>query len=317
MKKTTYLLGMLLAFQTIMFAQYTAIPDANFEQALITFGYDSEGGAPDGQILTADAVAATGTISFAGQGISDLTGIEAFVNIDGLNVSYNTINVPVDLSNNTALTVVNFEENTALASLDVSNLTLLQSLNIYGTQISMIDVSSSTLLQSINARNASLISLDLSSNSAIVSVDVKNNALTSLDMRNGNNANVTLFNGDSNPNLTCIFVDDSSEPNLATWFIDAGSTFVETEPECATLSREANSISQFNVYPNPATTQVNIASAVSNGQIEIFNITGKRVLSKNLTLGDNNLNVSSLVSGVYLARISANGKIETKKLIIN
>lgn len=83
-----------------------------------------------------------------------------------------------------------------------------------------------------------------------------------------------------------------------------------------TLGREANVISQFNVYPNPATTVVTINSSVAKGQIEIFNITGKRVLFKNLTLGSNSLNVSSLVSGVYLARISANGKIETKKLII-
>lgn len=316
MKKTTYLLGMLLAFQTLIFAQYTAIPDGNFEQALITFGYDSEG-TLDGQILTADAVAASGALNFPGQGIADLTGIEAFVNIDQINMNYNAINVAVDLSSNTLLTVVKFEGNSSMPSLNVTGLSSMVELNILGTAVSSINLSSNTGLETLIGRDSDLITLDLSGNTNILAVDVRNCALTSLDMRNGNNANVTSFNSDFNSNLTCVFVDDSSEPNLATWFLDAGSTFVETEPECATLSRETNTISQFNVYPNPATTQINITSSVSNGQLEIFNITGKRVLSKNLNLGDNSLNVSSLVSGVYLARISADGKLETKKLIIN
>lgn len=316
MKKTTYLLAIFIAFQTIAFAQYTLIPDSNFEQALITFGYDSEG-TLDGQILTADATAATGLLGLAGQGISDLTGIEAFVNIDGLNVNYNTLNVPVDLSFNTLLISARFEGCATLPSLNVSGLTSLFQLDIFGTAISTIDLSTNTGLTELIARNSQLTDLDLSNNPNIVVVNARNCNLMSLDMRNGNNANVTSFNSDFNSNLTCIFVDDSSEPNLATWTVDGGSTFVETDPECATLSREVQTISQFNVYPNPATSQVTIESTVSNGQIEIFNITGKRVLSKTISLGENSLNVSSLVSGVYLARISSNGNIETKKLIIN
>ncbi|WP_223032641.1 T9SS type A sorting domain-containing protein [Hanstruepera marina] len=317
MKKTTYLLGILLVFQAIAYAQYTAIPDAVFEQALINFGYDSEG-VLDGQILTADAAAATGTLGLANQGITNITGIEAFTGIDELNMNYNPINVAVDLSSNTQLTHIKFEGCTPLPGLNVSGLTSLQIINIFGTAITSLDVSTNSGLTQLQARNAGITSLDLSSNTLISSVDVRNNALTSLDVRNGNMASsITYFNSDLNPNLTCIFVEDSSDGALGSWIVDAGSTFVETEGECATLSRESNSISQFNVYPNPATTQITVASTASKGQIQIFNITGKRVLSKDLSLGDNRLNVSSLVSGVYLARINANGKTETKKLIIN
>ncbi|WP_250433262.1 T9SS type A sorting domain-containing protein [Hanstruepera flava] len=317
MKKTTYLLGMLLVFQSFVYAQYTAVPDAVFEQALINFGYDSEG-ILDGQILTADAAAATGTLGFANQGITDITGIEAFTGIDELNMNYNPINVAVDLSSNTQLTHIKFEGCSTLPGLNVTGLTSLQIINIFGTAITTLDVSSNSGLTQIQARNAGLTSLDLSSNTLINFVDVRNNALTSVDVRNGNlPTSITYFNADLNPNLTCIFVEDSANGGLASWIVDAGSTFVETEGECATLSRESHSISQFNVYPNPATTQITVASTVSKGQIEIFNITGKRVLFKDLSLGNNSLNVSSLVSGVYLARINANGKTETKKLIIN
>ena len=316
MKKTTYLLAICIAFQSLTFAQYTAIPDSNFEQALITFGYDSEG-TLDGQILTSDAVGVSGALSFAGQNISDLTGIDAFVNIDGLNMSYNPINVAVDLSSNSQLTSVNFEECNNLPSLTITNLSLLQDINVYGTAITTLDVSTNTALTDITARNASLTSLDLSSNMNIVSVDVRNCNLTSLDMRNGNNASVTSFNSDFNSDLICIFVDDTTEPNLTTWAIDAVSNFVEDEAECATLSINSKKTLVFDLYPNPASDRINITSKSVSATVEIYNITGKRVLSKNLRLGDNMVNIASLKSGVYLARLVSESNVETKKLIIN
>jgi len=44
-----------LFFSAISFAQYTAIPDPNFEQWLLDNGIDSEA-TLDGQILTSDAL---------------------------------------------------------------------------------------------------------------------------------------------------------------------------------------------------------------------------------------------------------------------
>ena len=52
------LLGVLLCFlfySSATYAQTTAIPDANFEQKLITLGVDSDG-LVNGQILNSDAV---------------------------------------------------------------------------------------------------------------------------------------------------------------------------------------------------------------------------------------------------------------------
>ena len=316
MKKTTYLIAIFIAFQTLTFGQYTTIPDTNFEQALINFGYDSEG-TLDGQILTSDANAATGSLSFAAQNISDLTGIEAFINIDALNMSYNPINVGVDLTSNTLLTSINFEECNSLPSLNIANLVLVQVLNVFGTAMTSIDLSTNTALTDFTARNGSLTSLDLSSNTSIVTVNVRNCALTSLDMRNGNNANVTSFNSDFNSSLTCIFVDDSTEPNLGTWSIDAGSTFVENEAECATLSQVTVKPIVFDLYPNPAIDRITITSKSPNASIEIYNITGKQVLSRNLGLGENIVSVSQLKSGVYMARLISDANVETKKLIIN
>ncbi|PIB28827.1 hypothetical protein BFP77_09365 [Maribacter sp. 4U21] len=72
-------------------AQYTAIPDPNFELALITQGIDSEGGPEDGQVLTSD-INSLRTLDVSGSGISDLSGLEAFTALEILNVSNNNLN---------------------------------------------------------------------------------------------------------------------------------------------------------------------------------------------------------------------------------
>jgi len=60
----------------LMHAQYTAIPDENFEVALIALGLDA--GEPDGQVLTAD-IAEVDDLNVNDAGISNLTGLAGFV----------------------------------------------------------------------------------------------------------------------------------------------------------------------------------------------------------------------------------------------
>ncbi len=324
MKKTTYLLAIFIAFRTLTFAQcpgipaagYTCVPDAAFEQALIDFNYDTEA-ILDGRILTVDALAATGSLSLPNKGITDLTGLEAFLNIDAINLSYNTGLITADLMANVNVTDVNFEGCSSLGSLTVTGLTGLENINVYGTVLTAIDLSTNTALLLFNAQNASLGMIDLSANVAVTNVNLRNNNLTSVDMRNGNNAN-TVFRSDFNSSLTCIFVDDATEPNLGVWIIDGGSTFVETEPACATLSTERANATVFSIYPNPAKGSVNVSSNLEETtRLGIYDITGKLVLSNTISFGDNRLNISSLSSGVYLMRVSSNAKTVTKKLVIN
>ena len=71
----------------------------------------------------------------------------------------------------------------------------------------------------------------------------------------------------------------------------------------------------FNVYPNPATTEVKITSEMSGeSEVNIFDMTGRRV--KNIRVSDVSnatINVSDLNQGIYF--INVNGRIE--KLTIN
>lgn len=314
MKKTTYLMAIFFAFYSFTYAQYTPIPDANFEQELIDDGIDSNT-TPDGQILTAEAEGHTGELNVAYEDISDFTGVEAFIAIDAINVNGNLM-TSIDVTNSPNLTRIRARSTPNLTTINVAGLELVNEMDFGSASLSALNVSTNLALQDLDVRNNNIASLDLSLNSLITIVDIKNNGLTFLDMRNGNNANVTSFIGDFNPGLECIFVDDTTEPNLLTWTIDQNSNFVETVGECNSLSVDRVNEFSFNMYPNPASNTLYVTTKTNNSVINIYNITGKIVLTKTLSQGDNLVNVSRLASGVYLARFSSDNQVDTKKLII-
>ena len=104
-----------LIFPLYSFAQFTYVPDDNFEQALINLGVDS---------LIDDYVGTAGidTISYlyiSNRGISDLTGIEDFISLRGLFCYSNQLTF-LDLSNNSQLFEVSCGSN-LLNSLDLRN----------------------------------------------------------------------------------------------------------------------------------------------------------------------------------------------------
>lgn len=72
------------------------------------------------------------------------------------------------------------------------------------------------------------------------------------------------------------------------------------------------------LYPNPATDNLNITSALQGAAtITIFDAVGRVVSQKNVNLSDATYteNISSLVSGVYVIQIQAADKIATERFI--
>ncbi|WP_294317174.1 T9SS type A sorting domain-containing protein [uncultured Chryseobacterium sp.] len=83
----------------------------------------------------------------------------------------------------------------------------------------------------------------------------------------------------------------------------------------------------FGIYPNPTTAdrQVTVLfdvkeKANSKGQVEVYDLSGKKVYSAELTnqtgFYKQDLNLSHLSSGNYLVKITFGGSTETKKLIV-
>ncbi|CAL2082445.1 conserved hypothetical protein [Tenacibaculum sp. 190524A05c] len=245
-------------------AQYTAIPDANFEAALDALGYDDISG--DGQVPT-NTIEVITTLELNNQNISDLTGINDFVALESLKLQYNNltsldvsslINLRVlwasngnifssiDVSNNTALEDFRIRQYTGtsidlssltllkrfsctscdLTSLDTSNNPNLNYLDLWNSDISTLDLSTNTSLATLDVYSTKLNSLDLSKNTSLISL-IANDiaALTSLNVQNGNNTNVTKFQVSGNTGLTCINVDDAAYSTTNWTDIDAGMYF--------------------------------------------------------------------------------------------
>ena len=91
------------------------ISDNNFLTLLIKQGVDKDG---DGKISYSEA-AAIKSIKVSDKYISDLAGIESFINLDTLICSINTIST-LDISKLTSLTYLDCQQN-QLTSLNVSN----------------------------------------------------------------------------------------------------------------------------------------------------------------------------------------------------
>jgi hypothetical protein len=105
-------------------AQYTAIPDVNFETALINLGYDS--GAIDHKVLTANINKITSLTISNGPGIItivDLTGIQDFIALTVLRVNCDLTSL--DVSGLKDLTSLDCSNSKNLASLNLSGLTAL------------------------------------------------------------------------------------------------------------------------------------------------------------------------------------------------
>lgn len=81
--------------------------------------------------------------------------------------------------------------------------------------------------------------------------------------------------------------------------------------------------STFDLYPNPATNSVNLLFNLSNAEkvnVRIYNVVGQELNSfeKELPYGNNSLNVNlaNYKPGVYFVKSTVQGKVITKKLIL-
>ncbi len=90
--------------------------------------------------------------------------------------------------------------------------------------------------------------------------------------------------------------------------LNTGQTF--------TLSVNQFEVSDFTVFPNPATNGFVTIKTKNNQPVSVvaFDVLGKQVI--NTVLSTSRLNLSNLKSGVYILKLSQNGLTTTKKLVV-
>ena len=280
MKTLALFLFFILSFTVT--AQIVNIPDPAFKFMLIyEAGIDTN---MDGEIQVSEAEAVTGMLDihiiYPEQIIYDLTGIEAFVNITGLDVWGHQ-----------------------LTTLDLSSNTLLIELYCYNNNLTYLNVENCANLEILQASTNQLTSVDLISNTNLEEVDLYKNQLTYLDIRNSNNTNITeYFDSGNNPNLICIFVDDAEySENSPIWFKDPASTYVETEAECDALGINDVLLHDTHIFPNPVKDILNFQISYENFPIEIslLDIRGQEILNFHLNNYDTQIDLTYLNSGMY------------------
>jgi hypothetical protein len=233
MKKT---LLILLFIPIIGSAQKTYVPDNNFEQALIDFGYDN---VLDDSVFTSN-IAVVKYLNVSNLNISELTGIEDFILLDTLNCSFNL-----------------------LSALDVSNNIELKWLACSYNQLTSIDLSNNIYLKQFGAEENLLNSIDVSNNINLITLICHSNQLNNADVRNGNNLNSNWYTFSDNPQLFCINVDDPVYSN-ATWTVNTGMID-------STMFFSANCSNVFSCVDSLEVTDVIIDNANLTMNIAVYN----------------------------------------------
>ncbi|WP_418513392.1 leucine-rich repeat domain-containing protein [Corallibacter sp.] len=235
---------------------YTAIPDANFEQALIDLGYDT---VIDRQVLTSNISTVTNLNVYA-KNISDLTGIQDFSALEELNCAANQLTA-LDVSQNANLETLYCFQN-QLQALDVSNNTQLTYLDCSNNLLTVLDVDQNQYLERLYCTDNDLLVLDVSLNGDLYTLSCYNNNLHGLNVANANNTNFNLFQANNNPDLACIQVDDATYATANWTDIDATASFSDF---CYTL------------IPDPNFEQALMDLGLDNfmdGQVQTSNING-------------------------------------------
>ena len=84
-----------------------------------------------------------------------------------------------------------------------------------------------------------------------------------------------------------------------------------------TLGINDNAIAGLKIYPNPNTgnTLYVTSDLVGDKSIVVFDVLGKQILKvSNVT--DNGINISNLKAGIYMVKVSQDGKSATRKLVV-
>ena len=308
MKKILLVISLL--YSVLAFAQQTAIPDPNFEQALIDLGYDT--GTPDGFVPTVNIDPIT-FLDITDKGIEELIGIEAMKSLRDLRCGDNNIK-DVDFSENTALISLSIALN-PLNDLDVSANTNLERLNYSFNNLNNVDLSSNInlkvlvcvrngltnldlsnnlKLEELTCSNNSLTTLDLSAHENLVFLDCENNNLSSLDVQNTNNTNINGIRGRNNPNLLCVNVDDALFSQVL-WFsnFDVQTNFSEN---CSSLV--------YAFVPDDAFEQALIDMGYDTGVRDNYVEVTETGLDKLDSLNVSNLNIADLTGIEYFTALN-------------
>ena len=85
--------------------------------------------------------------------------------------------------------------------------------------------------------------------------------------------------------------------------------------EGGVVANEEEVLGDIRIYPNPAAENVTVGN-LSDADVEMFDITGRRVYKNEGVNGNLQMTLTSFTEGSYVIRITQNGKTAHRKLVI-
>ena len=89
--------------------------------------------------------------------------------------------------------------------------------------------------------------------------------------------------------------------------------YVQQELELLSVERPGM-VSKIIIYPSPAQNEIRLTIA-ANVSVTITDLNGREIKIKQLTPSDNVINVSDLITGIYIVSVSSENKTNNYKLI--
>ncbi len=312
MKKLILTLIIFVSFLTK--AQITLIPDQNFENYLVHWGFDSDG-LINGQILTSDALTVT-ELDFINKSpnnfpyVGNLDGFNDFTNLEILKVINDATNI--SFSNLSNLKKI-YLDNCDLNSFDATPLSSLEELELDNTTL---DVPAREIRE-----------LDFSNSPKFNYLFVRElRNLERISLRNNQASAVSIILHAGSDYNICIEVDNPLDatnnlPPYDNWSITWDGVHDYTNfyfSDVCTLKTEKFVNEIFKIYPNPATEYVSIEQKTTDGvtlqSVQILDSSGKWI--KSIKNNFNQIDVSNLSKGMYLFVIQTDKGNKTEKVVI-
>jgi len=239
---------------SLLNAQTTAVTDANFEQALISLGYDS--GTPDG-LITNSNISGVKNLDVSNKGISSLKGIEAFTSLEILNCNTNKLS-SLDLGMNINLFSLACIEN-KLTQLDLSSNTKIKSVSCWTNNISSLSIASDSFKR-LECNHNGMTALDITGSPNLEYLDCRSNKIDILDL--SNQPNISTLNCEFN-NISKL--DLSNKTSLS--YIRCGANPIKILD--LTASNKLNYV-EFYFFPFDSSNSKLEAILLKNGKTDAF-----------------------------------------------
>lgn len=133
----------------------------------------------------------------------------------------------------------------------------------------------------------------------------------------GEDMSFKLYRPSTDETFDVTFIYDAEYPNYNNQFEVYGVSKVVDMSMIATSIGEGLVNNSINVYPNPATDVINIASDYNIKSVTMVNYVGQMVYTNDVNGYDFQINVSSFVTGMYVVNIeTTDGNIITKRITV-